>query len=148
MAATGRLYFGPHHWYLATGAVLVFLFGANEIIQRLLIEVDGTIISSETTTGNRPSTTYVIRGSDGSQRLYIAGPTDQSLPRRLPQGTHVSKRRYELPWRQNGQLVNDFPLYFYVGACGLGGMLAYWAFFQWRLNRPNRIKAATGRSDA
>jgi hypothetical protein len=138
MAATGKLYFGPRHQFLAFGATVFFLMGANEIIQRLFIEIDGTTISSETTTVNHVFTTYVIRGSDGSLRRYIAGGTDHSLPRRLPKGTHVAKRKYELSWRQNGQPVNDFPLYFYVGACGLGGLLAYCAVVQWRLNRPNR----------
>jgi len=136
MATAGQRYFGPSHSFLLIAALLSFFFGVNEIVERLLIEVNGTIISSRTTTDNRPATTYVIRGSDGSQHQYIAGPTDRSLPRRLSEGTHISKKKYELAWEQNGQIVNDFPLYFYLGACGLGGLLTYWAFFQWRLNRP------------
>ena len=136
MVATGQLYCGPNHSFLAVAALLCFFFGGSEIVQRLLIEVDGTIITSQTTTGNRPATTYEIRSSDGSQHEYISGPTDHSLPRRLPEGTHIGKKIYELAWERNGQIVSDFPLYFYLGACGLGGMLAYWAFCQWRLNRP------------
>ena len=136
MGATGKLYFGPNHLFLAVAAILTFLFGANEIFQRLLIEVDGTIITSQTTTGNRPSTTYAIRGPDGSKYQYIAGPTDHSLPRRLPEGARITKKKYALVWERDGQIVNDFPLYFYVGSCTLGGMLAFWSFLQWRLNRP------------
>ncbi len=136
MAATGKLYFGPNHLFLAVAALLLFLFGANEIVQRLLIEADGIIISSQTTTGNRPITVYALRGADGSQHQYIAGPTDRSLPRRLPEGIHISKKKYDLVWERNGRIVDDFPLNFYLGACGLGGMLAYWAFLQWQLNRP------------
>ena len=136
MVATQKLYFGPSHSFLAVAALLCFLFGANEIVQRLLIELDGIVISSQTSTGNRQATTYVFRSTDGGQHQYVAGPTDQSLPRRLPVGTRITKRKYDLGWERDGQRVNDFPLYFYVGACGIGGMLAYWAFFQWRLNRP------------
>jgi hypothetical protein len=135
MDTSGQLYIGPRHSFLAIASLLCFLFGTNEIVQRLLIEVDGTIISSQTTTGNRPDTMYVVRASDGSEHQYVAGATDQSLPRRLPEGTHITKKKYELTWERNGQIVNDFPLYFYVSACGMGVMLAYWAFLQWRLNR-------------
>ena len=136
MLTVPRMYFGPNHRFLAVGALVFFLFGANEIVQRLLIEVDGTVISSQTSTGNRPATTYVLRRPDGTEQQYIAGPTDQSLPRRLPEGTRISKLRYHLAWERNGQPVDDFPLFFYVGACSLGAMLAFWALFQWRLNRP------------
>jgi len=135
MGTVPRPYFGPSHKFLGFASLLFFLFGANEIVQRLLIEVDGTVISSQTTTGNRPATTYVLRRPDGAEQRYVAGATDKSLPRRLPEGTHISKLRYHLAWELNGQPVNDFPLFFYVGACGLGAMLAYWALFQWRLNR-------------
>jgi hypothetical protein len=136
MVTTQKLYFGRSHSFLAIAALLCFLSGANEIAQRLLIEVDGIVISSQTSAGNRPATTYAILTANGSQHQYVAGATDQSLPRRLPEGTRISKRKYDLSWEQNGQRINDFPLYFYLGACGIGGMLAYWAFFQWRLNRP------------
>lgn len=139
MGTAARPYFGPNHRLLAIAAVLCFLFGANEIVQRLLIEVDGTVIASQTSTGNRPATAYVVRHPDGSEQLYIAGPTDHSLPRRLPEGTRISKLKYHLAWKLNGRIVNDFPLYFYLGACGLGILLAYWALFQWRLNRPRDV---------
>ncbi len=137
MTVANRLYFGPHHSFLAIAALLCFLFGANEIVLRLLIEAEGIVVSSETSSGNRPATTYLLLRSDGTQQEYVSGPTDHSLPRRLPVGTHISKQRYSLAWKQNGQVVNDFPVYFYVGACVLGAMLGYWAFFQWRINRPD-----------
>ena len=136
MTTAGYTYYGPNHLFLASAAILCFLFGANEIVQRLLIEVEGSIISSQTTTGNRPASIYLVLAPNGTQHQYIAGATDQSLPRQLPAGTHITKKKYELVWERDGKIVNDFPLYFYIGACGLGMMFAYWAFFQWRLNCP------------
>ena len=128
-------YIGPHHWWLATAAVLCLLFSSNEILQRALIQVEGTIVSSQTTKGNRPATYYVVRGADGVNREYVAGATDSSLPRRLPIGTYVRKDKYKLSWQENQDIVADFPLYFYMGNYGIALALAYWSFAQWRLNR-------------
>ena len=128
-------YIGPHHWWLATAAVFCFLFSSNEILQRALIEVNGRIVSSQTTSGNRPATYYVVRGSDGVDREYVAGATDSSLPRRLPVGTDIKKHKYELSWQKNQAIVVDFPLYFYMGIYGIAFALFYWGFAQWRLNR-------------
>jgi len=136
MTAAGRTYFGPKHSFLAVAAGLCIFFGANEIGQRMLIEIDGTIVSSQTTPGPRRVTTYVLRSADGQRREYVAGATDRSLPRDLPVGTHVSKHRYELSWRLNERKVDDFPVWFYLGACLVGAALAYFAFAQWQLNRP------------
>ena len=138
MESTGNSYFGPNHWWLAVVGMLCCLFGTNEIGQRLLIDIEGTVLSSRTTTGNRPVTYYVVRGENGKEFQYIAGATDMSLPRELPEGTSIKKKKFELSWQQNGKTVEDFPLNFYLGACGLGLMLGYWSFLQWRLNRPKK----------
>lgn len=130
-------YRGPRHSVLVLFSVWALFFGAKEIVDRSLIEVEGTIISSQTTIGDRPVTTYIIRGSDQVDRQYVAGPTDASLPRRLSIGTYLKKERYALAWMQNQKIVNDFPLWFYFGACGIGIMLGYWSFSQWRRNRMN-----------
>jgi hypothetical protein len=140
MASAGNIYIGPNHWWLAVAGTLSLLFGASEIGQRLLIDVEGTVISSRTTTGNRPGTYYVIRGENGKEFQYVAGATDMSLPRRLPEGTNIKKKKFELSWQLNGNTVKDFPLNFYLGACGIGLMLGYWGFFQWRLNRSKKLK--------
>ncbi|MEP6922321.1 MAG: hypothetical protein ABI967_14435 [bacterium] len=36
---------------------------------------------------------------------------------------------------KNGELINDFPLFFYLGACGLGVLVGWWSYWQWRFNR-------------
>ena len=130
-------YRGLRHSVLALFSVWALFIGAKEIVERSLIEVEGTIVSSQTTTGDRPVTTYIIRGSDHVDRQYVAGPTDASLPRRLSVGAYLKKERYELAWQKNQNIVNDFPLGFYLGACGIGIMLGYWSFSQWRRNRRN-----------
>ena len=136
MDSNGRsLYIGPNHWWLATAAVFCFLFSSNEILQRALIDVDGRIVSSQTTSGNRPSTYYVVRGSDGVDSEYVAGATDSSLPRHLPVETYIKKHKYDLSWQKNQVIVDDFPLYFYMGIYGIAFALSYWSFAQWRLNR-------------
>lgn len=128
-------YIGPHHWWLATAADLCFLFSSNEILQRALIRVEGSIVSSQTPTGNRPVTYYIVRGADGVNREYVAGATDSSLPRGLPVGTYIKKEKYKLSWQENQNIIADFPLYFYMGIYGIALALAYWSFAQWRLNR-------------
>jgi hypothetical protein len=134
-------YIGPRHTFLAIAALFWIFFGLNEITQRLLIEVNGTIISSQTTTGNRPVTTYIILGPAGKTSTYIAGPTDHSLQRRLPKGTNIKKATYELSWEKNGKTINDFPITFYLGACAIGIMLGVWSYKQWLLNRLNKKNA-------
>ena len=134
-------YIGPQHSFLAVVSILRLFCGLNEIAHRLLIEVEGTIMSSQTTSGNRPATTYIIRGPDGNESQYIAGPTDRSLLRRLSEGTYIKKKKYELTWQKNGKNINDFPFYFYLVVCGIGPVHAYWAFSQWRLNRSKRTNA-------
>ena len=126
---------GPDPYVVAAAALWFLFMGVNEITGRLLIEVEGVVVSSRTTAGNRPVTAYVLRGSDGEERGYTAGPTDKSLPRRLPVGTYLGKNKYELSYVENGKVVNDFPLGFYVGICCVGIMLAWWGISQWRFRR-------------
>ena len=127
--------FGINPLVLAIAAIGCLAFGISEIAQRMIIEVDGVVISSQTTVGNRPVTIYVMRGSDGREYQHVAGPTDKSLPRGLPEGTHIKKKKYQLSYIKNGEVINDFPLFFYLTACGLGMLIGWWSYSQWRFNR-------------
>lgn len=126
---------GPNPLVLAIAALGCLFFGLNEITQRMLIEVEGVVVSSWTTTGNRPATTYRIRSSDGKEHEYIAGATDQSLPRYLPDGTYLRKNKYELSYIKNGETINDFPKTIYLAACGIGLLLGWWSYSRWRFKR-------------
>ncbi len=122
----------PQWAVLAVFAGWAIFFGMYEIAGRLLITVEGTVIRSQTTTGNRPATYYLIHGPDGKDREYIAGPTDKSLPRRMPTGTYLSKNKYELSYVRDGQRVQDFPVGFYLGALAIGLILGVRSLWQWR----------------
>jgi hypothetical protein len=86
--------------------------------------VDGTLVSSTTTcvppANNRCASEYVVLSSDGTRASYVAGPTDASLPRELPVGTAISKRKWSLDYALNGQRVEDFPVLFYTGVLAFG----------------------------
>src|SRR5262245_41108935 len=76
--------------------------GGNESLQRLLIEVDRTVVSADTSTGSRPVTKYVIQNPDGRQTEYVAGPTDLSLPHGIPLGTVLQKKRWRFSLQRVG----------------------------------------------
>lgn len=112
-------------------AVLLWLFAGAEIYQRAAIELHGKVVSAITTcvqpVNNRCSTSYIFEASDRSQQVYVAGPTDKALPRRLPVGTVVVKDRWALSYSLNGRQVDDFPIMFYSGLLVLGlGSAAWW----------------------
>jgi hypothetical protein len=114
------------------GAWLLFM-GGNELVGRLWIQVDGTIVSADTTTGNRPVTRYVVRRSDGQNTDYVAGPTDASLPRRLPVGTVLHKERGHLSFALDGHEIGGFPVLMY-GTLMLAGLgLEVLAWRQWKI---------------
>lgn len=115
---------------LAPLAVLALLFAGNEIYQRAVVELSGTVTLSETTCvqpyNNRCSTKYVVTGENGSYATYVAGSSDASLERYLPVGTLVNKRKWSLVYSVNGKQISDFPIKFYDGVI-LVGMLCAWS---------------------
>jgi hypothetical protein len=110
-------------------------FGFSTIGSRLYQELDGVVISSQDVPPTRDAryrTDYVLRGSDGSKYSYVAGATDASLPRSLPVGTHLTKRRWHLDYERDGQTIDDFPIAMYVIVIGIGLMCLRWSFSLWR----------------
>jgi hypothetical protein len=96
---------------------LVFLFGGYSILsifgydvwwQRLNIDVAGTVVSSvdsPTKGAPRYATSYTIRRTDGSLANYVAGPTIASLPRSMPVGTVILKKKWETGYEIDGHWV-------------------------------------------
>lgn len=125
MQSARRLSYGPLAF-----ALLAWLFAGSEIYQRAAIELHGAIVSAVTScmqpANNRCATEYVVKSQDGSEHSYVAGPTDKALPRRLPIGTQIDKRKWSLSYTVDGQERRDFPLGFYSAILLLGLMCAIW----------------------
>jgi hypothetical protein len=109
------------------------LFGGSQIYQRATIDLNGSIVSSETryvpTDHNRCITQYIVEQSDHSHTIYVGGSSPQSLPCGLPVGTAISKTKWSLSYSVNGRRVNDFSTGFYVGVIVIGLCSIGW----WRL---------------
>jgi hypothetical protein len=94
------------------GAVFLFM-ALSTIGGRLLTEVDGVITERQLTTGHRPAAIYTVRNSSGSTSSFTAGSTDASLPRDLPIGSHVTKRKWELGYTLHGRQISDLSVAVY-----------------------------------
>jgi hypothetical protein len=120
-------------------AVVAWLFAGSEIYERAAIELNGTVVSSETScmqpANNRCATQYIVEAPGQLRQTYIAGPTDKALPRRLPVGTVINKDKWQLSYSINGREVNDFPVVFYSTILMLGLMCAVWGYTILRRNR-------------
>jgi hypothetical protein len=123
---------------LVFGLFILWGFGFSTIGLRLYLELDGDVVSSHDRSAKgapRYVTEYILRASDGSEFFYAAGPTDASLPRSLPVGTHLTKRRWRLDYEKDGQTIDDFPITFYAIVVGIGLALILWSFLAFRDQR-------------
>ena len=88
------------------------------IWHRLQLEFDGKVISrqdlAQTRQTHGPTSVYRLQGSDGSIREYTATTSDADLPRTIPVGADIVKRRWDLHYLSNGQRIDDFPVTAYV----------------------------------
>lgn len=113
---------------LAPFALLIWLFAGHEIYQRANVVLNGVIVTSKTDCvqpyNNRCATEYVVESADHAHVVYVAGPTDASLRRRLPVGTRIRKDKWSLTYFVNGKKVDDFPTRFYGGLMLFGLMCA------------------------
>ncbi len=101
---------------LAWACWLVWAFGFQTVWARYITEVSGTVIEARdvpSSTTPRYATEYVVRGSDGRDRSYVAGATDASLDRSLPVGTRINKVRGQLDYERDGVIIK-FPSGFYA----------------------------------
>jgi hypothetical protein len=103
---------------------MMSLLAVSEIYQRAVIQLDGTVISSQTTCvqpeNNRCATVYIVEGLNGSKTTYIAGPTDHSLLRRLPVGTEIVKGKWSLNYSIDQKINKGFPTKLYFALLGIG----------------------------
>jgi len=97
---------------------IFFTVGYNGLWHRLQIDVDGTVTARQdfqrTSSTHGPTTRYTLKKDDGTVRTYMATSSDPSLPRTIPIGVHVTKRKGETFYFLNGRRVDDFQLKVYV----------------------------------
>jgi hypothetical protein len=116
---------------------IVWGFGYQTVWHRFNIQLEGTVTSSQdvpATGAPRYATYYVIHGSDGQDRTYVAGPTDGSLGRSIPVGARIRKEWGQLGYEVNGRWI-AFPVAFYSATLGLAAFLAVAAISAWRRQR-------------
>ena len=107
---------------------IIWGFGFYTLGNRLWAQLDGIVITSRdipSTRGPRYVTEYILRGPDGRESFYTAGSTDSTLPRSMPVGTSLKKKRWHLDYERDGQHISDFSLPSYLGilAIGFGGIV-------------------------
>jgi hypothetical protein len=107
------------------GFGLLWEVGYEGMWYRLQTKLDGTIIDRQDLPQSRqthgPKTLYKIRRGDRSLGEYLAlDHNDFSLPRTMPVGGSVVKRKWELSYTLNGQRVDDFPLPAYLALLAAG----------------------------
>lgn len=107
-------------------------FGYQTAAKRLLLQVEGTVTSRREIAYRaapaRYSTEYIVRGVDGENRDYAAGPTDASLPRTIPVGTSLKKLRWHWAYEENGRVADRFGWVFYALILAIGTASLVWSF--------------------
>lgn len=138
----------------APGILLVFAIGIfwtvgyNGVWHRLRLDVEGTVTARRDFPQNKythgPTTRYTLKKADGTIREYTASRNEPSLPRTIPVGVNVTKRKGEIFYALNGRRIDDFPLTTYVillsfGTAFLIGVGILLAREQWHSIRTRRI---------
>src|SRR5713101_5616535 len=88
------------------GLFILWGFGWDTVGRRLQIEFSGIVVASRdvpSTGAPRYATEYTIRGPDGKEQVFRAGPTDGSLPRSMPVGTNIRKERWHNDLERDGR---------------------------------------------
>ena len=100
-------------------AIMIFwTIGYLGVWHRYQIDVQGTVTSRQDFPQNKythgPTTRYTLKKGDGTIGEYTATRADASLPRTIPVGVQVTKRKGDLFYFQNGRRVDDFPIKSYA----------------------------------
>jgi len=104
---------------VATLAILLSSSGDFAIVlEHLLAQFDGVVVARADDVHYPPWTRnlanrYVVRESDGRDRVYYADPSEGHL-NGFPIGTRVTKQRWRMDYEENVQRRNDFPFVIYA----------------------------------
>ena len=109
-------------------------FGYETLWKRLTTNVEGTVVSAKDipVAPGRHGTEYILRSPDGGTIVYVAGPSDASLPRSMPVGTYIKKRLWHLSYERDGHQAQDFSVLFYATILAIAAGCLAWGV---RLNR-------------
>jgi hypothetical protein len=102
---------------------------------RLWTQLDGVVVTSQDIPARgdpRGVTEYTLRGPDGRESRYTAGPLDPLLPRSMLVGTYLKKKRWRVDYERDGGQVNDFSLPLYLAVLTVGFSCLSWSFLLWR----------------
>jgi len=109
--------------------VLMIYFSVSTIFSRALIEVNGTIIKTkkepyfpDQLRETRYACIYTIESSSGDGTIqYIAHQNDITLAQDLPIGTRIEKKKWEITYKLNNEVIEDFPTegYIHIGCLGI-----------------------------
>lgn len=103
-----------HPAILVVWSLWMTWIGVSTAWRRLDLQLDGQVIASRDippTRGPRYATEYTLRAENGREEKYLAGCTDDSLPRSMPVGTYLKKQRWQLFYERNGEKVDDYGLW-------------------------------------
>jgi len=117
---------------------MLYAFGYETLYQRLITQVEGVVQSSRdlhSPSNPRYATEYIVRAPNGREVKYVAGASDASLPRSMPVGTTITKRRWHLDYDRDGEHVSGFPTaaYALTLCAALAGLV--WSIRLWRQER-------------
>ena len=107
---------------------MLFFFGAYAVFLRLIISVDGTVISKETKCNkhynNRCVTTYTLKSNENSGIFtYLAGVSDDTLSSDIKVGSTIDKKRCRINYLVDGELRRDFLTWVYIPIAIFGAVL-------------------------
>jgi hypothetical protein len=127
---------GPPPVALTLVAIFIIRgFGYETVGSRLTTVLDGVVIARQeiprTPYAHGTGMIYTVRSADGVDHSYVAGATDGSLPRDIPVGAQITKRKWELSYLSDGRRVDDFPRTFYGIILGVACGCLLWGGLQW-----------------
>jgi hypothetical protein len=113
------------------GLWILWGFGYQTLWARLMTNVEGTVVPARDIpyplAPARHGTEYVLLTAKGDTDRYVAGATDASLPRNIPVGSYIKKRRWHLSYEQDTHRIYDFSIPFYVAILSAAVGVLVWA---------------------
>jgi hypothetical protein len=113
------------------GLWILWGFGYQTLWVRLMTNVEGTVVSARDIpyplAPARHGTEYMLRTPEGDTDRYVAGATDASLPRNIPVGRYIKKRRWQLSYEQDNHRIDDFSVLFYGAMLSAAVGILVWA---------------------